>query len=306
MSSPSESASGVGDPAGVIHDLGYRPYSGPRLGAGPVAWAFFLTGLRNAYGLGRSGRSKVLPMMLLGMMLLPALILTGVLVQARNLLDLDQHIVAYSTYPITTQLLVSVFVAAQAPTLLSRDLRFRTITLYLARPMRRTVYVLVRSASLTVATFVLIAAPLLLMYAGGLLADLPVARETGRFLGGVVGALLLAACLSGLAAVVAALTVRRGLAVAAVIVVLLVTYTVVATIQGISEESGNDRVGEVAGLFSPYTLVNGVQVFLFDSPNATVTPPSGTAMGLVYVVAVLVMVLGSLGVLMARYRTVQP
>ena len=118
MSSPSESASGVGNPAGVIHDLGYRPYSGPRLGAGPVAWAFFVTGLRNAYGLGRSGRSKVLPMMLLGMMLLPALILTGVLVQARNLLDLEQHIVAYSTYPITTQLLISVFVAAQAPTLL--------------------------------------------------------------------------------------------------------------------------------------------------------------------------------------------
>ena len=39
---------------------------------------------------------------------------------------------------------------------------------------------------------------------------------------------------------VAALTVRRGLAVAAVIVVLLVSYTVVATIQGISEETGDD------------------------------------------------------------------
>jgi ABC-2 type transport system permease protein len=306
MSSPSELPPAELSPSGVIHDLGYRPYSGPRLGEGPVAWAFFATGLRNAYGLGRSGRSKVLPMLMLAMMLLPALILTGVLVQARNLLDLDQHIVAYSTYPITTQLLISVFVAAQAPTLLSRDLRFRTITLYLARPMRRPVYVLVRAASLTVATFVLVAAPMLLMYVGGLLADLPVGRETGRFLGGVVGALLLAACLSGLAAVVAAMTVRRGLAVAAVIVVLLVSYTVVATIQGISDEAGNDTVGEVAGLFSPYTLVNGVQVFLFDSPDATVTPPTSTAMGLVYCVAVLVMVLGSLGALMARYRTVQP
>ena len=57
---------------------------------------------------------------------------------------------AYSTYPVTTQLLISVFVAAQAPTLFSRDLRFRTITLYLARPLRRSVYVLVRAASLTV------------------------------------------------------------------------------------------------------------------------------------------------------------
>lgn len=303
MSSPSDARSG---PSGVIHDLGYRPYTGPRLGEGPVAWAFFLTGLRNAYGLGRSGRSKVLPMILLGMMLLPALILTGVLVQARDVLDLDEHLVAYSTYPLTTQLLISVFVAAQAPTLLSRDLRFQTITLYLARPMPRTLYVVLRAASLTAATFVLIATPMVLMYAGGLLADLPVGRETGRFLGGLLGALLLAACLSGLAAVVAALTVRRGLAVAAVIVVLLVSYTVVATIQGISYDAGSEGVGQVAGMFSPYTLVNGVQVFLFDAPEATITPPEGTAMGLAYCAAVLVMVGASLAALMARYRSVQP
>lgn len=289
-------------PAGVIHDLGYRPYGGPRLGEGAVARAFFGTGLRNTYGLGRSARSKALPMILLGLMLLPALILVGVLVQARNLLDLDSQIVAYSTYPLTTQLLISVFVAAQAPALISRDLRFRTITLYLARPMRRATYVLVRLASLAVATFILIGAPLLLMYVGGLLADLPAGRETERFLGALVGAALLAACLAGLSAVVAALTVRRGLAVAAVIVVLLVSYTVVSTVQGVAQEVDNERVGEVAGLFSPYTLVNGVQHVLFDSPAATPTPPEGAAMGLVYVAAVLAVVLGSIGALLLRYR----
>jgi ABC-2 type transport system permease protein len=306
VSSPSEGAELPAAPAGVIHDLGYRPYAGPRLGEGPVAWSFFVTGLRNTYGLGRSARSKALPMVLLGMMLLPALILVGVLVQARKLLDLDQQIVAYSTYPVTTQLLISVFVAAQGSALISRDLRFRTITLYLARPMRRTGYVLVRLASLTVATFVLIGAPLLLMYVGGLLADLPVGRETGRFLGGVVGALLLAACLSGLAALVSAFTIRRGLAVAAVIVVLLVSYTVVSTIQGIALDSGHETVGEVAGMFSPYTLVNGVQVFLFDSPAAAPTPPGSDAMGVAYLVATVLTVLGSVGGLMVRYRRVQP
>jgi ABC-2 type transport system permease protein len=306
VSSPSETPSPDPQPAGVIHDLGYRPYGGPRLGEGPVARSFFVTGLRNTYGLGRSGRSKVLPMLLLGLMLLPALILVGVLVQARNVLELDEQIVPYSTYPLTTQLLISVFVAAQAPALISRDLRFRTITLYLARPMRRAVYVLVRLASLAVATFLLVAAPLLLMYVGGVLADLPLVRETGRFLGAVVGAALLAACLAGLAAVVSALTIRRGLAVTAVIVVLLVSYTVVVTIQGISEASGHNAVGEVAGMFSPYTLVNGVQVFLFDSPEATVTPPSSTAMGIAYLLAVLAMVGGSIGALLARYRTVSP
>ena len=222
-------------------------------------------------GSGRSGRSKVLPMVLLGLMLLPALILVGVLVQARTLLDLDEQIVAYSTYPITTQLLISVFVAAQAPALISRDLRFRTHHA-LPRPTRcgARSYVLVRLASLTAATFVLVGAPLLLLYVGGLLADLPVGpRDRALPRRRCSGPLLLAACLSGLAALVSALTVRRGLAVAAVIVVLVVSYTVVSTIQGISDDVGNETVGEVAGLFSPYTLVNGVQVFLFDSPEAT-------------------------------------
>lgn len=301
MSSPSDADR---SPSGVIHDIGYRPYAGPRLGNGAVARSLFVTGLRNCYGLGRSGRSKILPMILLGLMLLPALILVGVLVQARSLLGLDSQIVAYSVYPLTTQLLISVFVAAQAPALISRDLRFGTITLYLARPLSRATYVLVRMASLTVATFVLIGAPLVLMYAGGLLADLPVGRETELVLAALAGALLLAACLAGLAALVSAMTTRRGLAVAAVIVVLLVTYTVVATIQGISSETGNETVGQVAGIFSPYTLTQGVQVLLFDSPQSSPTPPEGGGMTALYLAATVLTVLGSVAAMLRRYRKV--
>jgi ABC-2 type transport system permease protein len=303
VSHPSDEAGPTGS-AAVIHDLGYRPYTGPRLGEGAIAWALYVTGLRHTYGLGRSARSKALPMILLGLMLLPALILVGVLVQARTILDLDEQLVAYSTYPITTQLLISVFVASQAPALISRDLRFGTISLYLARPLRRRSYVLVRLASLTVATFVLVGAPLLLLYAGGVLADLPLGRETGRFLAALVGALLLAACLSGLAALISALTVRRGLAVAAVIIVLVISYTVVSTIQGISDDVGSESVGEVAGIFSPYTLVNGLQVFLFDSPEATVTPPSSDAMGVLYLVATVLSIVGSAIAMLFRYRRV--
>ncbi len=119
----------------------------------------------------------------------------------------------------------------------------------------------------------LIAAPLLLLYVGGLLADLPLGRETELFLGAIVGALRCSRpAWPRLAALVSALTIRRGLAVAAVIVVLLVSYTVVSTIQGISFETGHETVGQVAGIFSPYTLVNGVQVFLFDSPEAHADP----------------------------------
>ena len=46
---------------GVIHDLGYRGYAGAREGTGAIARTLFLTGLRHCFGLGRSGRSKVLP-----------------------------------------------------------------------------------------------------------------------------------------------------------------------------------------------------------------------------------------------------
>lgn len=299
MSSPAED----GAPA-VIHDLGYRTYDGPRLGERSVARALFVTGLRHCYGLGRSGRSKILPMILLGLSLLPALILVGILVQARAILHLDDQIVAYSTYPLDVQLLISVFVAAQAPALVSRDLRFGTITLYLARPISRLTYVLVRLGSLTAATFVLIGGPLVLMYAGGLLADLPPGRETGRILAALVGALLLAACLAGPAAVVSALTTRRGLAVAGVIVILLLSYTAVSIVQGIAMDSQHELVGQVAGVFSPYTLVNGVQVWAFGSPAATPTPPDGTGLGLLYLGVTLLTILGSIGAMIGRYREV--
>ena len=304
MSSPSE-ATTPESPTGVIHDIGYRPYSGDRLGEGAVAWSLFVTGLRNCFGLGRSARSKALPMILLGMMLLPALILVGVLVQAKDLLGINDQIVPYSTYPLTTQLLISVFVASQAPVLISRDLRFRTLTLYLARPLRRTTYVLVRMASLTVATFILIGLPLLLMYFGGLLADLPVGRESERIVQALVGALLLSGCLAGPAAVVAALTTRRGLAVAAIIVVLVVSFVVVSSIQGIGTEEGHDTVAQVAGLFSPYTLVNEVQVFLFDSPAGTQAPPTGNGLGMLHLLMIAVVLLGSVGTMLWRYRKVE-
>lgn len=299
---------GAPDPASpraaVIHDLGYRPYAGPRLGERAVARALFGTGLRNCYGLGRSARSKVFPIGTLALMLLPALILVGVLVKAKDLLGLTEQIVPYTTYPLTTQLLISVFVAAQAPALFSRDLRFGTITLYLARPLRRSTYVLVRLASLAGATLLLVAAPLVLLWAGGVLAGLPAGRETLRVLGALVGAVLLAACLAGLGALIAALTVRRGLAVAAIIVVLLVSYTVVSALQGIALASGHDQVGVVAGVFSPYTLVHGVDVLLFDAPQATPTPPSGAGDTVLYLVATAVAVLAPVGLLLARYRRV--
>ena len=116
---------------GVIHDLGYRHFDGVREGTPAIARTLFVTGLRHAYGLGRSGKSKVMPFLLLAMSLLPATIVVGVVV----LTGLDELPVSYADYTNQTQLLVSLFAASQAPVLFSRDLRHRSIVLYLARPL---------------------------------------------------------------------------------------------------------------------------------------------------------------------------
>jgi ABC-2 type transport system permease protein len=156
-------------------------------------------------------------------------------------------------------------------------------------------------ASLLVAVFALIAAPLLVLYVGGLLADLPPGRETKLFLGAVVGVLLLAALLSGLAAMISAVTTRRGLAVAAIIVVLVVSFTVVAAVQEIGTEEGMPRLAQIAGLFSPYTLVDGIQVWLFDVAASTPAPPTGDT-GVLFAVTALVIIAGSVVAMLARYR----
>ena len=60
---------------GVIHDIGYRHYDGPRAGRGYIARALFLESAKGAYGLGRSAKSKVMPMLLLAAICLPAFII---------------------------------------------------------------------------------------------------------------------------------------------------------------------------------------------------------------------------------------
>lgn len=283
----------------VIHDLGYRPYDGPRLGAGYVAWSLYKLGVRHSFGLGRSGKSKVLPLGLFALIIFPAVIMVGVVVLVPTV---NEQVVPYSRYPVVTQLLISVFVAAQAPVLFSRDIRYRTLVLYFARPLRRSTFVLVRYAALATAVFVLVATPVVVLYLGGLLADLPVGRETADVLVGLVGVLALSVLLAAVAAVIAAVTPRRGLAVAAIIVALVLSFTVVSAVQGIAFDARVDEVGVVAGVFSPYTLVDGLLFWAFDAPSSSIIGPTSTTAGLGYLVFLALVVTGALGALMYRYR----
>ncbi|MGI8946549.1 MAG: ABC transporter permease [Ornithinimicrobium sp.] len=285
-------------PDGVIHDIGYRTYEGARRGTGAIAASLFRTGLLNAYGIGRSGKAKALPMTLAAIMLVPAAISVAIMVT----LGLDDGFIDYSSYPFTLQLFIVIFVAAQAPVLFSRDLRSGAIVLYLARPLRAAVFALVRWASLAVAILVFTLAPVLVLYVGAVFNEADVTEQTADLLAAVVGLVLLAAVLATVAGLVSALTTRRGFAVGAIIVALLISSGVVTAVQGIATAEGNDTVAQWAGLFSPFTLVDGVQSGLLDGTRSSIAGPESAGMDAIYLLATVLVVGVGLALLVRHYH----
>src|SRR5687767_13408397 len=111
--------------AGAIHDIGYRHYDGPRHGAAYIRRSLYVDTLRGAFGPGRSARSKVMPFLLLGIMVLPAVtigIVTGYF-------GFDELPLDYTRYVFALQVAVTIFLGSQSPAAMSRDLRFRVAPL---------------------------------------------------------------------------------------------------------------------------------------------------------------------------------
>ncbi|MGP1673693.1 MAG: ABC transporter permease, partial [Candidatus Limnocylindrales bacterium] len=73
----SQHASASGE-SSSIYDLGYQGYDGPRLGRPAVALGLLLQTLRAAYGIGRGGRAKIAPFLLLALAVLPAVLAVGI------------------------------------------------------------------------------------------------------------------------------------------------------------------------------------------------------------------------------------
>ncbi|MDK1474993.1 ABC transporter permease subunit [Streptomyces sp. 549] len=289
-----------GQPAGAsIHNIGYRSYDGARLGRSYARLSLFAQSLRGAYGLGRSGKSKVLPMILFGVMCVPALIMVAVAIFT----DAKQLPLKYTDYPLYMMPLIGLFIASTAPQLISRDLRFHTVPLYFSRPIERADYVLAKYGAMTGALLVFLGVPLVVLYAGGLLAELGFAEQTKQFALGLVLAVVFAVVHAGLGLLVAALTPRRGFGVAAIIAVLTIPYFAVTTVQFIAyQQNALEAVGWL-GLASPGTLMSGLQSKFLDGtsdfPDALVP---GDAAGVCYLLVTAVLIAGSYFLLLRRFR----
>lgn len=283
---------------GVIHDIGYRTYTGPRESNGAIARSLFGTGLFNAYGVGRSGKSKSLPVAMTIFAVLPAVIMVGVMVMVK----LGDGFIDYSSYPNQVMLFTLIFAAAQAPVLFSRDIASGAIVLYLARPLGVKAYALVRWLSLFAALLIFIVFPVLVLYIGALAAEAPVWEHTKNFLAAVVGMVISAAMLASITGVVSAWTKRRGLAVGGAVVALLVSTGIATGLKGMAESTGRQSLGEYAGLLSPFTLTDGIQAKFLDGTAAYPMPPESVAMGLLYLLVAALVIAGGIALLFRRYR----
>ncbi|NGO67537.1 ABC transporter permease subunit [Streptomyces boncukensis] len=283
----------------VIHNIGYRRYEGQRLGRSYARRSLFIQSLRGAFGLGRSAKSKVLPMILLAATSLPAAIVVAVSVAT----NADELPVGYPEYVLLLQPVIGIFLAAVAPQMVSLDLRFKTTPLYFSRPIERSDYVAAKYAALSAAVFVVIAAPVVIMYAGAMLAKLDFGDETKGFFQGLVFCVVFALLHAALAAYLAALTPRRGFGIAAVIVVLTVPYFLMSALQAIADEQDSlSAVGWLA-LGSPGTLMDGLQSkFLGGASGFPGGHGLSNAQGALSLLVIAALIAGSYALLSRRYR----
>ncbi|MEE1749086.1 MULTISPECIES: hypothetical protein [unclassified Streptomyces] len=297
-----ETGTVAGSESSRIHNIGYRSYDGRRLGRGYARRSLYSQSLRGAFGLGRSAKSKVLPMLLFGVMCVIAAIIVAVSI---NVPSATKLLMDYTSFAIYLQAVIGLFLAAQAPQSVSRDLRFKSVPLYFSRPIERVDYVVAKLAAMASALFVLTGTPLVILYAGALLGKFDFADQTEGFVQGMISVALLSVLFSALGLVMAALTPRRGFGVAAVIAVLTITYGAVSTVQAIAWQTGSGGAIEWLGLFSPITLIDGVQTAFLGADSAFPGGEGpGAGAGVVYLIVVLALVAGSYAVLMRRYRRV--
>lgn len=287
--------------AGVIHDIGFRHYDGPRLGRGWIVRSLLVETFRGAFGFGRPAKAKVMPWILIGILLAPPLIFVLIIV----LTGMEELPRSYTQFFSDLQLIISLFIAGRAPYAVSRDLRNGVMPLYLSRPLKRDDYVFAKFGGLALAMFAILAAPETLLFVGALLAKLPVGDQIAGYAQGLVMSVVLALVLTGIGLVIAAFTPRRGLGVAAIITTLVVVSAVGGILWGILTTMGNDSLGAYLSTIDPYNLINGIATSWFSvEPNISAMSTLGFTGGLVFTGLAVAIVWGSIAILLARYRRV--
>jgi ABC-2 type transport system permease protein len=306
MSADAAAARPAAGADGVIHDIGYRSYAGTRLGRAAIVRALTWYSLRGAFGLGRGVKAKIVPVLAFVIMCLPAV------VNAASMALSTAHIrqVSYDTYvPGLRIVVLLLFIAAQAPELVSRDLRSHSLPLYFARPIRRIDYPVAKLAAFFLALLIMVDVPLLLLYLGTATqvhGGSAVWTQTRELIPGLLLGVAWAAVLGGLGLLLASFTGRRAFATGAVFFFLTWTLAGLLTHVGEGQMGGpqghSQALAQLAGLISPFTVLDGFRQWLGGTTPGQIPDPGhyGPAYGVMFAVFLIV----GAGGLIARYRKV--
>lgn len=301
----------MSSPTGVIHDIGYQRYTGPRLGRAYATRSLYVHGLRTAFGLGRSAGAKIFPWGILGVLVAVAAIL--VTVQSQIGAPTGERIFTYWGFPTQINVLVLLFCAVIAPELVSRDLRSGVLPLYFSRPLTRLDYPVAKFAALASAVFLLLLAPLVVLFLGSAFSQGSMSGvwdEFVLFTQGLAVAAIMALLFTAIALVVSSLAGRRAVAAALTVGLFILTTPVLGVLQSLAWSNVNEN-GELTGsalqmfqisfLASPFTIVQGIGDWLFgsDSDFDMVGP-----YGPLYLVVTLAIVVLCVLLTLMRYRKV--
>jgi ABC-2 type transport system permease protein len=291
---------------GVIHDIGYQHYDGPRRGRASIVRALGGHSLRSAFGLGRGAKAKIVPVTAFVLMCLPAV--ANAVSVARG----GGRLVPYDTYVFQLRVFIMIiFIAAQAPELVSRDLRSHVLPLYFSRPLHRLDYPLAKLAAFILACLAVLEIPLLLLYLGTITqahGASSIWHETRALIPGLLVGIMWAVLLAAIGLVLASLSGRRAYATGAIAICLFLSWMLAGVLHAVatgrSPFTGGAGVAtagaRLSGLVSPFTVLDGVRQWLGGTSEGPIPPPGnyGPLYGAVFLVLLAVALAG----LAVRYR----
>jgi len=288
---------------GTIYDVGYQRYEGVRLGRRHAIWALYAHSLRSVFGIGRSLSSKVGPMGLAVIALVPAIFQLGI----ASIAPTNVEIIRPEDYYDVIQIVLAVFCAVVAPELVGRDQRTHTLSLYFSRALRRQDYALAKFAALMTGMLSITVIPQVIMFAGNGLA----ANDFGDYLRdhwadlpAILGsAILLSGLVAGIGLVIAAQMPRRTFSTVGILAAFILT----STIAGSVFETTDQSIGRIALLLSPFHVVQGFTLWIFGaSPDPGTQLAVARTSGAVYATDAASVTFLLLALLLRRYEKISP
>ena len=285
--------------AGSIYDVGYQRYEGIRLGRRHAIWALYVHSLRSVFGIGRSLSSKVGPIGLAVIALLPAVFQLGV----ASIAPAEIEVIRPEDYYNTIEVVLVVFCAVVAPELAGRDQRTQTLSLYFSRALRRQDYALAKYAALVTGMLAITVIPQVMMFVGnGMAADRfgDYLRDEWADLPSILGsAIMLSGLVAGIGLVIASQTPRRAYSPVGILAAFILTSVVGASIF----EAADQDVGRFVLLLSPGHIVQGLTFWFFGAAHEPESQLAEADLpGVMYAIDAALMTVVMLALLLRRYE----